>query len=338
MTARSPLGIADGHNDLLMAVHHRRERGDRDPFGDFWLPQLRDGNVVVQIMPIFTEEQFAAEGALRRALLLLESARELAAVHEADVAIVETAAQLDAALEGGRIAIVLGVEGLEPVGPDLEVLETFWRLGVRTASLTWNRRTLFADGVGERDTGGRLTQLGIEAVAAMERLGMAIDISHLSATGVSHIAEIASRPFFASHSSCQSLCDHPRNLTDHQLALVAASGGCVGINAFGPFIDAGKATVERYIDHVEHAITVIGDGHVALGADFVKDLFETVDAVLGKALVDIDDIPMIEGLVRPADYVGLGDRLRERLGDDSAERVAAGNLIEFLRASLPASG
>jgi len=320
-----------------MAVHHQRERGHRDPFGDVWLPQLRAGNVVLQIMPIFTEEQFAAEGALRRALLLLESARELATVHRTDVAIVETTDQLDAALASDRIAIVLAVEGLEPIGPDLQVLETFFRLGVRTASLTWNRRTLFADGVGERDTGGRLTGLGIEAVAAMEQFGMALDISHLSATGVSHVAEIATRPFFASHSSCHALCDHPRNLTDHQLALVADSGGCVGINAFGPFIDASAATVDRYVDHVEHAIRVVGERHVALGADFVKDLFGIVDAVLGKALVDLDDIPMIDGLVRPTDYLGLGDRLRERLGDDAAERVGAGNLIDFLRSSLPKS-
>src|SRR5690606_41773824 len=109
---------------------------------------------------------------LRRALLLLDAARLLAAMHSNDVVLAAPSGALFRALEQGRIALLLAIEGAEPVGNDLAMLDVFWRSGVRMASLTWNRRTMLADGVGEHDTGGRLTALGMEAGAEMERLGV----------------------------------------------------------------------------------------------------------------------------------------------------------------------
>ena len=147
------LPMADAHNDLLLGVIHRRERGHPDPFGEDWLPQLRAGGVVLQVLPIYTEAQFLGEGALRRALLVIEAARELAARHADEVAIVERGADLRPVIGSGRIALVLAFEGLEPVGGDVAILETCFRLGIRIASLTWNRRTMLADGAGEAEIG-----------------------------------------------------------------------------------------------------------------------------------------------------------------------------------------
>ena len=332
-----PPAVADCHNDLLLACQHRRERGVADPFGDDWLPGLRAGGVVLQVLPIFTEEQFIGEGALRRTLEILELAREIAVLHRHDVGIVETASDLTEILADGRIGLLLALEGAEPVGSSLSILEVMWRLGVRMASLTWNRRTMMADGVGETDTGGRLSSLGVEAVAEMERLGMVVDVSHLSAHGLAHLAEVASEPFVASHSSCRALCDHPRNLTDEQLRLVAASGGFVGMNAFGRFVAAfGTPTIDRFVDHVEHAAAVIGDHAVALGADFIYDLVEQVDPILGRQLlVRPEDLIHIEGLKAPADFALLSQRLLDRFGPRRAARFAGGNVLEFLGARLP---
>ncbi|MCY4101977.1 MAG: membrane dipeptidase [bacterium] len=331
-------GVADCHNDLLLACRHRRERGVADPFGDDWLPGLRAGGVVFQVLPIFTEEQFIGEGALRRTLEILELAREIAELHRHDVGIVETADDIDEIVGDGRIALLLALEGAEPVGSSLAMLETMWRLGVRLASLTWNRRTMLADGVGETDTGGRLTSLGVEAVAEMERLGMVVDVSHLSAHGLAHLAEVAAEPFVASHSSCRALCDHPRNLSDAELRLVAGSGGFVAINATGRFVAAsGTPTLDRYVDHVEHAVATVGDGAVAIGADFIADLLEQVDPILGRQLLlRPEDIVHVEGLKGPADLALLSRRLQDRFGPERAARIAAGNVLGFLRARLPA--
>lgn len=327
------IAMADCHDDLLMAVHHLRERGHSDPFGDFWLPQLRAGGVVLQVLPVYTEEQFVGEGALRRCLLMLEEARHLAAVHSADVSIVETSEELGHALDSGRIALVLAIEGAEPIGNDLAMLGAFHRAGVRMASMTWNRRTMLADGIGEHDTGGRLTRLGVEAVAELERLGIVLDVSHLSEHGFWHVTEVARRPFVASHSSCRALRDHPRNLTDDQIRAVAASGGFVALNAFGPFLH-DDPEVGHYVDHVAHAVGLVGADHVALGPDFIDDVTATVDPVFGGILVDPTDLPLLEGLRRPADLHALGPALVDRLGERDARAVAGGTMVDFLGRAL----
>ena len=219
--------VADAHNDLLLAVEHQRRRGHADPFGDEWLPQLRAGGVVLQVLPVYTEAEYVGGDALRRAMVVLETARWMAEMHPQDVAIVEDGASMHDVIASGRIALVLALEGAEPFGANLGLIDGFARLGVRIASLTWNRRTMFADGVGERATGGGLTSLGREAVAEMERVGMVLDISHLADAGVRDVVEVATRPIMATHSSCRATFDHPRNLTDAQLTAVADAGGLV---------------------------------------------------------------------------------------------------------------
>lgn len=330
------LPIADSHNDLLLACMHRRERGAPDPFGDDWLPGLRAGGVVFQILAIFTEEQFVGEASLRRTLEIIALAREIAAVHRSDVAIAENAADIDTIIDSGRIALLLAIEGAEPVGSSLTMFETLHRLGVRTASLTWNRRTMMADGIAESGTGGRLSSLGVEAVAEMERLGMVVDVSHLSAAGVDHLAEVATKPFVASHSSCRALCDHPRNLTDSQIRLVAGSGGFVAVNAFGAFVSEAAPTLDGFVDHIAHAAAVAGEDRVAIGADFIEDVIATVDPVLGRQLlVDPADLSFIDDLKAPAHYANLSARLVERFGAGRAARFASANMLDFFRASLP---
>lgn len=334
MNAAPP--VADSHNDLLLACLHRFERGHSDPFGDDWLPGLRAGGVVFQVLPIFTEHQFIGEGALRRTLEVIDHARHIAEVHKSDVAIVESGGDIQPVLDAGKIALLIALEGAEPVGSSVAMFETMWRLGVRMASLTWNRRTMMADGIGETDTGGRLTTLGIEAISELERLGMIVDISHLSAPGVDHLAEIAQRPFVASHSSCRELVDHPRNLTDRQLRLVAASGGFVAMNGFGPFLASGQATIDDFIDHLMHAGAVIGHDRVAIGADMIDDLVRQVDPILGKQLlVDPNNLRLVEGFKGPADYANVSKRLYERVEPEVAEAYLHRNMLDFFSANLP---
>ncbi len=327
--------VADAHNDLLCAVLYQRERGLSDPFGDFWLPLLRAGGVALQFLPVFTEDQHLGEGALRRALLMLEEARNIADVHSGDVVIVETAQHLEDALAADKIALLLAVEGAEPIGHSLGVLDTLWRLGVRCMSLTWNRRTMMADGVGEAATGSGLTDLGVEAVAEMERLGMIVDVSHLSQAGVDHICRIASRPFVATHSSCLALHPHPRNLTDAHLRAIGDSGGVVGINSFGAFLAADQPNLSDYATHIQYAVGIAGPESVGLGCDFMDDLLRIIDPILGDGLVDIDNLPMIDGMRGPSDLRPFTELMASRLGEESARLVAGQNWIDFLARVLP---
>lgn len=332
MPSAGPFAVADAHNDLLLAVEHRRRRGDADPFGDFWLPQLREGGVVLQVLPVYTEEEFVGGAALRRTMVVLETARWMAGLHPSDVAIAETGEQIASIIGSGRVALVLALEGGEPFGSDLGLVDGLARLGVRIASLTWNRRTMLADGVGERATGGGLTGLGSQAVEEFERCGIVVDISHLSDDGVRDVVAVATKPLMATHSSCRALCAHPRNLTDTQIVQVARSGGIVCVNAFGGFLGE-PPSVERYVDHVEHALSLAGPDGVGIGADFIDDLLPILDPILEGALVE--EIPVTPGLRSARDYPGVGEALAARLGNVAAARVMGGNLIRFLVDVLP---
>lgn len=330
------LPMADCHDDLLMGVVHQQERGHADPFGAFWLPQLRDGGVVLQVLPIYTEEQFIGEGALRRAMRYVEAAWRIADEHADDVAVVTTVSELDTALAGDRIALVLAFEGMEPVAHDVDLIDSFWRLGVRIASLTWNRRTMFADGMGESATGAGLTTLGRAAVERMEALGMIVDVSHLSDAGFEHVVEVATRPIIASHSSCRAVYGHPRNLSDEMLRTIAESGGFACMNAYGGFVGANDPTMADFVEHIAHAVEIMGPEHVGLGLDFVADIFRQMDPIVSGLLLEPDRLGTIDGLERPADLAALGPLLVERLGDERARAVSCGTLVSGLRRLLPA--
>jgi membrane dipeptidase len=330
----SSLKFADCHNDLLLGVLHQKERGIRDPFGDFWLPQLKSGNVVLQVLPVYVEEQFIGEGALRRSMILFENAWQIAEQHKSDVALCLNSGDIAKAHAEGKIALVLAVEGAEAAGSSLEFFDLFFKMGVRLLSLTWNRRTMFADGVGESDTGGKLTSLGIEAIAEMERIGMILDVSHISENGFWHVSEVAKKPFIASHSSMHTLQSHPRNLRDKQANRIVDGGGFIALNAFGAFL-SDSPTIDSMIDHVEYAVKLVGKKNVGFGFDFMKDLIDQVDPVLGNALVDVSKWPFVAGLDRPSDLGTFGARLIERLGDELANEVAWRGMTAMMEQLLP---
>ena len=322
--------FADCHNDLLLGVTFQRDLGEPDLFGEFWLPQLLAGEVDLCVLPVYTEDWFTGEAALRRALTTIETARQVAVRHAHKVTLVTTAGQLREALDDGRIALLLAFEGMEPVGADIDLIDTFWHLGVRMASLTWNRRTPFADGLGERSTGAGLTELGRRAVGRMESLGMIVDVSHLSDAGFDDLAQVTTRPFVASHSSCRDVYDHPRNLDDARLRVIAERGGFVGQNALAEFV-GGERTVDAFLDHVALAVVLIGAEHVGLGLDFLAD----TEAHSLPASAQPEPGFFIKGLERPADLPAFSQRLEARLGPDVARQVASGSLIGALERLLP---
>ena len=266
--------VVDCHNDLILMVARKMAVGQPDHFAEYWLPELRAGGVNVQVVPIYIDDEFRPEGALRRTLLLIEMVHRLASAHADDVALCRTGADIDAAVASGRIAFVLALEGMEAIGTDVSLIETFYRLGVRMMSFTHFGRTAMGDGSAEDDAGSRLTRAGVEAVAEMERLGIVIDVSHLGIGGTDHVLELARGPVIASHSGARALCDHHRNLRDDVIKAIAASGGVVGINAFPWFIDAKAPSLDRFVDHIAHVRDVAAIDHVGIGPDFIREYYE----------------------------------------------------------------
>ncbi|MGX1880463.1 dipeptidase [Streptomyces sp. NPDC055287] len=266
--------VADTHNDLLLAVTARPPRRWADFFRERWLPQLREGGVDLQVLPVFIEDRFRPEGALRETLRMIECAHTLAEGNADEVVLCLDGADIDAASASGRIALVLALESAPGIDASVELFPTLHRLGIRIASLAHWGRTPLADGSGEDAAGSRLTEAGVEALAEMERLGILFDVSHLSASGVAHVLELATRPVLATHSSARALRDHHRNLTDAQLRGIAATGGTVCVNFLPEFLadDPAECTLDRLTDHILHITEVAGADHVGLGPDFIQEV------------------------------------------------------------------
>jgi membrane dipeptidase len=233
------------------------------------------------------------------------------------------------------------MEGAEPLGYDPRMAEVVWDLGVRMLGLTWNRRNAFADGVGEDGAGG-LSRLGRELVGVCAQLGIVIDLAHASERTFWDVLE--TEPELAvvcTHAGCRAHLDHPRNLADDQLRALAERGGVLGMMLHPLVIDREDPSLDRAIDHFDHAVEVMGIDHVGLGGDFTRQVVRALgyvappDALLPAGMA-ID--AAIEGLAGPEDYPNLVDALRRRgYADERLDAVLGGNFQRFLRSALPAA-
>jgi membrane dipeptidase len=328
--------VVDTHNDLLMLVAKRAPDKQAAYFRDHWLPQLRAGGVDVQVLPVFIDDDFRPEGAMRQTLRMIEAGHRVAEGNADSIRLCLTGAEIDAALADGRIALVLALEGCEAVGTDVELLRTLSRLGVRMASFTHFGRTALADGSAEDEAGSRLTSAGVAAVALLEELGVLIDVSHLSAAGTDHVLSLATRPVVASHSSAYAVRAHHRNLTDERLKGIAASGGVVGVNFYYGFIDPDSPTIGRLVDHLEHVASVAGIDHVGLGPDFVKEVYEQLTPPAASADFEgMSGTVTIPGLETPAGLPLVTDELLRRGWPEADIRKVLGeNWLRVFRCEL----
>jgi membrane dipeptidase len=255
------------------------------------IPRLHKGGVGAVFFAVFTPGTLADKGqAAHVAFELSDLIDRVVAAHPRELAAASSVAEIRAARKSGRIAILKGIEGGHAIEDSLGLLRQFYRLGVRYMTLTHTNTNNWADSLGSfTDPGydpqktrkhGGLTAFGKEVVAEMNRLGMAVDVSHVSPETLRDVLAVAKAPPFASHSSCRALTDNPRNLTDEQIRAIARAGGVVMINASSSFLDdeglaAARATPQRdyhttlarYVDHLEHALK-LAPGAVGLGTDF----------------------------------------------------------------------
>ncbi|HWZ65148.1 MAG TPA: membrane dipeptidase [Steroidobacteraceae bacterium] len=239
----------------------------------------------------------------------------------------------------GKLGIILSFESVEMLQGRLESLEVFRNLGVRVMQLSYNRKSPFAAGVMEPDGGG-LTALGRQAVTEMNRLGIAIDLSHANAATTSDVLELSGKAPLMTHAGCMAIHPHPRNKTDEQLRALADRGGVVGIFDL-PYLTASprQPTVDDYLMHLEHALKVVGEDHVGIGSDtdiLPMDVSEKGMAELNKQLEqrrtaglaapEEDRPPYVIGLNTPRRIEVIVDALLKRgYPPGVVEKVAGAN-------------
>ena len=326
--------IVDAHNDLLLELVLSREEGkfgdlvlrtgDERLFDRYWLPKLEAGGVGIQICPLHTADKPYARPS-ERALAQETEFRRLLAENSDRVCQVRTRDELS----DPRMRLVLAIEGVECLEGDPAAFEDWWDRGVRSASLTWNYENEFAGGINTPEQG--LTAAGRTLVRRFAELGVVLDLAHASEQTWRDVID-EGVPFSVTHAGCRDVFDHPRNLADWQLEALAERGGVLGVLAIRVFIDPEKPTLSRWVDHLDHAVAVMGIEHVGIGADFVDQVVQ-----IGVTPDENPDL-WLEGFGRPDEYPALIAALRQR-GYDGArlEAITSGNWLRVLRETLPAA-
>lgn len=292
--------IADTHCDTLYAMA-------RQPDAPLMItPELlRQGGVTLQTMALWT----GPKG---------ENANELAKQEMAQIARLTAAGirQVDdpSQAHDGECCFMLSIEGGELFQDDLASVESWRSRGVRMAAISWNNSTRIANSAKSRSTEG-LSDYGVQVIREMQRVGMAVDVSHLNEAGFWDLFRKGHRTPMASHSCVRSLCDHFRNLTDEQLRAMIQYGGYVGVNFYPHFLsENGKATVRTVAEHIDYICQMGGSEIVGFGSDF--DGIE----VCPQGLENAGMIPALLDELRSMGY-----------SEDAVAGVAGGNLRDYFQ-------
>jgi membrane dipeptidase len=266
------------HVDFIAGVSEGRTRGERGVAARRQLPLLRAGGVKAVCEHVAGDTPYFSTLAFRNIRPLQPTKFALQALDYWHAELEESPEwrlalgrdDFRAAEREGRVAVVFGFEGAMPIDDDLGLLRMFHRLGVRSVGLTWNGRNLLGDGVSVDSRGG-LTAYGRAAIAEMNRLGMVIDVSHMSDEGIGDTVDASSAPIIASHSNARALCPHRRNLPDALALAIARRGGVIGLHMLSQFlVDGRDATLDDFLDHVDYLVRLVGPAHVGLGPDCME--------------------------------------------------------------------
>jgi len=247
-------------------------RGATDHFD---IPRAREGGLTAPFFSIYVAAGYADNGAARRALELIDLTHRVVDGHPKDMTLAGSVADIRAAKQAGKLAILMGIEGGHAIEDSLGVLREMYRAGVRYMTLTHTNTNHWADSSGpfyEPDfdpkksaVHGGLTAFGKDVVKEMNRIGMIVDISHVSDATIRDVLAVSRAPVMASHSSCRAISNMPRNLTDDQIKQIAAKGGVVMINVGSGFLD------QKVYDQFVARLAKVKPEYLRLKATYAKD-------------------------------------------------------------------
>lgn len=268
----------DAHFDLLMEVDLRRKLGYRKVIETEFLPGIRAGGVDVLVCSLFISSQYLPEMGLKKALDQVSALYSEMKESPDKLQLCTTFNEIVAARAAGKLAILLSFEGVDPLTNDLDLLQIFYRLGVRLVGLTWSRRNEAADGchfadVDEGQQGG-LTEFGVRLIEQAQNMSMILDVSHLNDAGFADVLSRAKTPVIASHSNARRIASSKRNLTDQQIRALAETGGVIGMNGCNMFVSDKyeEGDVAHLINHLDYMVQLVGAEHVGIGLDICHSM------------------------------------------------------------------
>lgn len=311
--------LIDGHNDVTSLTVRGFNIAPPSPTGHTDIPRLRAGGVGAQFFAAYVAVNYIDERqSAHRALQMIDTIRhDIVEKNPRDFTLALTAADIENARKQGRIAALIGIEGGHAVEDDLRLLRQFYNLGARYLSFTHTRHLAWAGSSGEVGNPG-LNAFGRSVVAEMNRLGMMIDVSHLSDRTIADTLAASRAPLFASHSSCRALANVPRNLTDEQIRAIAKAGGVIMVNFYCEFLNGKRktpATIDDVVAHISHIRRIAGVEAIGLGSDF-----DGIDC----APTGLEDVSKFPNLTRKL--------LENGYSADEIHQIYGGNFLRFMRA------
>ncbi len=313
--------VVDTHVDAPYALEKNyADVGERGATKHFDIPRAREGGLTAPFFAVYVPARYAESGgAAREALELIDLVRRVVSGHPEDLTLADGVSGIRRAKKEGRIAVLMGIEGGHAIEDSLGALRQFYGLGVRYMTLTHTNTNHWADSSGRfyapdfnpadfRVHGG-LSDFGRSVVREMNRIGMMVDVSHVSDETIDDVLGTSRAPVFASHSSCRALADIPRNLTDDQIRRIAAQGGVVMINVSSYFLD------QQVVDAMQAARLPLKPEYERIKAEHAGDpqgrdaafekLFDTVPRKRTSWTRVVDHIEHVLTIAGP-DAVGLG--------------------------------
>jgi len=308
--------VVDGHADTIgRALDDGEDLGTETGKGHLDLPRMFRGGLDAQFMSCFVEPKYIPrKEAAKRAFRMIDAVKLWAAKYPERLAIARTAADVRRAAAAKKVCGILCIEGGHAIEEDLGLLRTFFELGVRYMTLTWNNSLSWAEAARDPGKVRGLTEFGREVVREMNRLGMLVDLSHVHENTFWDAIQTSNTAVIASHSCARALCDHVRNLKDDQLRALAKNGGVVGVNFYSGFLSQEffdrkrKADVAddeeraRAREKFKDDAAAMDRELKAISRNYERSEFEMARPPLDLLIDHIEHIAKVAGI----DHVGLG--------------------------------
>ena len=303
--------IIDGHNDITSFMYDEDYELAASSVGKYHTDLARlKANITGEFFSIYVDKKYAKEGgSASRALDLIDSTYRAVERNPNDLTLCKTVADIRQAKKQGKVCALMGIEGGHAIEDSLAALREFYRLGVRYMTLTHNNSNNWADSSRDAAIHNGLTEFGKDVVREMNRLGMFIDVSHVSDKTMSDALDVSTAPVIASHSSAQTISNHPRNINDDLLRKIAKNGGVVMVNFYPAFLDEKyNADENARADKLKPQLDALKEQYKTDEKgleEATKKLFDANPLALPSytRIVDhIDHIVKIAGI----DHVGIG--------------------------------
>ncbi len=329
-------GIVDFHFDMPMDLYEKRDR--TNVLATDYLPELEAGGIGVVGAAIYIEDRYLPEMALRVALDQIAQAY-VGADQCPRFVTCKSYREIVDARKRGKIALLITMEGVEPLGTDLDLLRVFYELGLRAIGLTHARRNaagnggVFAASGSPRDG---LTAFGRDVVRECEALGVIVDLAHINLAGFEEIIGMTSKPVIVSHTNARKYYDIERNISDGQIKMIGERRGVIGVNSVLVSSRKEEATLDRYVDHIEHIIALIGIDSVGIGFDFFEFIYrQWSEAAKQELAAKLTKPHFLPDLRNHSHARNLTRKLIARgFSDEQIEKILYGNWMRILKELL----